>query len=54
MMRKFISYIILLPALVLLAIGLTLMALALSVAGGAKGVAMLGRAIHAFTDHLKV
>lgn len=54
MMRKFISYIILVPALALLASGLMLMALALSVAGGSKGVAMLGRAIHAFTDHLKV
>ncbi|WPJ51592.1 hypothetical protein RCIP0036_00033 [Klebsiella phage RCIP0036] len=53
-MRKFISYIISVPALVLLAISLMLMALALSVAGGSKGVAMLGRAIHAFTDHLKV
>lgn len=53
-MRKFISYIILLPALALLAISLTLMALALGVACGSKGVAMLGRAIHAFTDHLKV
>ena len=53
-MRKFVSYIISLPALALLAIGLILMALALGVAGGSKGLAMLGRAIHAFTDHLKV
>lgn len=54
MMRKFISHIISIPALILLAIGLILMALALGVAGGSKGLAMLGRAIHAFTDHLKV
>lgn len=37
MMRKVISYIFLFPALALLAIGLTLMALALSAAGGRKG-----------------
>ncbi len=54
MMRKFISYIILLPALALLAIGLTLMALALSVVGGAKGVSVLTRAIRAFTANLEV
>lgn len=54
MIRKVISCIISAPALALLAIGLILMALALSVAGGSKGLAMLGRAIHAFTDHLKV
>lgn len=54
MMRKVISYILLFPALALLAIGLMLMALALSAAGGSKGLAVLGRAIHAFTDHLKV
>lgn len=53
-MRKFISYIILLPALTLLAIGLTLMALALSVVGGAKGVSVLTRAMRAFADNLKV
>lgn len=53
-MRKVISYIFLFPALVLLAIGLILMALALGVAGGSKGLAILGRAIHAFTDHLEV
>lgn len=53
-MRKFISYIILLPALALLAIGLTLMALALSVAGGAKGVSVLTRAIRAFTSNLEI
>lgn len=54
MMRKFISYIILLPALVLLAIGLTLMAIALSVVGGAKGVSVLTRAIRAFTANLEI
>lgn len=54
MMRKFISHIILVPALALLVIGLMLMAMALGVAGGSKGLAILGRAIHAFTDHLKV
>lgn len=53
-MRKVISYIFLFPALALLAIGLILMALSLGVAGGSKGLAILGRAIHAFTDHLKV
>lgn len=53
-MRKFISYIILLPALTLLAIGLTLMALALSAVGGAKGVSALTRAIRAFTANLGV
>lgn len=53
-MRKFISYIILLPALALLAIGLTLMALALSVVGGAKGVSALTRAMRAFSANLKV
>ena len=53
MMRKFISYIILLPALALLAIGLTLMALALNVVGGAKGVSVLTRVIRAFTTNLE-
>lgn len=53
MMRKFISYIILLPALALLAIGLTLMALALGVVGGANGVSVLTRAIRAFTANLE-
>lgn len=53
-MRKFISYIILLPALALLAIGLTLMALALSVVGSAKGVSVLTRAMRAFSATLKV
>ncbi|UVX31436.1 hypothetical protein A1f_00040 [Klebsiella phage VLCpiA1f] len=52
-MRKFISYIILIPALALLAIGLTLMALALSVVGGTKGVSVLTRAIRAFTANLE-
>lgn len=54
MMRKFISYIILLPALALLAVGLTLMAMALSVVGGAKGVSVLTRAIRAFTANLGI
>lgn len=54
MMRKFISYIILLPALALLAIGLTLMAIALSVVGGANGVSVLTRAIRAFTANLEI
>ena len=53
-MRKFISHIISVPALALLTIGLILLALALSIAGGSKGLAILDRAIHAFTDHLKV
>lgn len=54
MMRKFISYIISLPALVLLAIGLTLMAIALSVVGGANGVSVLTRAVRAFTANLEI
>lgn len=54
MMRKLISYIILLPALALLAIGLTLMAIALSVVGGANGVSVLTRAISAFTANLEI
>lgn len=53
-MRKFVSYIISLPALTLLAIGLTLMAVALSVVGGAKGVSVLTRAIRAFTANLEI
>lgn len=53
-MRKFVSYIISLPALALLVIGLTLMAIALSVVGGAKGVSMLTRAIRAFTANLEI
>lgn len=54
MMRKVVSYILLFPALALLAIGLMLMALALSVAGGAKGVSVLTRAIRAFTANLEI
>ncbi|ALJ98126.1 hypothetical protein [Klebsiella phage Kp2] len=53
-MRKFIYYIILLPALALLAISLTLMAIALSVVGGAKGVSVLTRAIRAFAANLEI
>ena len=53
-MRKFISYIILLPALPLLATGLTLMALALGVVGGAKGVSILTRAMRAFAANLEI
>lgn len=53
-MRKVISYIFLFPALALLAIGLTLMALALSVVGGAKGVSVLTRAMRAFTANLEI
>lgn len=52
-MRKVISYIFLFPALALLAIGLMLMALALSVVGGTKGVSVLTRAIRAFTANLE-
>lgn len=54
MMRKVIAYILSFPALVLLAIGLMLMALALSVVGGAKGVYVLTRAIRAFTANLEI
>ena len=53
-MRKFISCIILLPALTLLAIGLTLMVCGAYVARGAKGVSVLSRAIRAFTANLEV
>lgn len=53
-MRKVISYIFLFPALTLPAIGSMLMALALSVVGGAKGVSVLTRAIRAFTANLEV
>lgn len=54
MMRKVISYIFLFPALALLAIGVALMALALSVVGGAKGVSALTSAMRAFSANLKV
>ena len=54
MMRKLISYIFLFPTLALLAIGLMLMAMALSVVGGAKGVSVLTRAIRAFTANLEI
>lgn len=53
MMRKVISYIFLFPALALLVIGLTLMALAFMVAGGAKGVSVLVRAMRAFSANLE-
>lgn len=53
-MRKVISYIFLFPALTLLSMGLMLMALALSVVGGAKGVSVLTRAIRAFTANLEI
>lgn len=54
MIRKVISYIFLFPALALLAIGMALMALALSVVGGAKGVSALTRAMRAFSANLEV
>ena len=54
MMRKVVSYIFLFPALALLAIGMTLMALALSVVWGAEGVSALTRAMRAFSANLKV
>lgn len=53
-MRKFIAYVLSVPALVLLVAGLAVMALALGVVGGAKGVSVLTRAMRAFTDNLKV
>lgn len=53
-MCKVISYIFLFPALTLLAMGLMLMALALSVVGGAKGVSALTHAMRAFSANLKV
>ncbi|QIW86398.1 hypothetical protein VLC5_28 [Klebsiella phage VLC5] len=53
-MRKFIAYVLSVPALVLLVAGLAVMALALGVVGGAKGVSVLTRAMRAFADNLKV
>lgn len=53
-MRKVISYIFLFPALALLAIGMTLMALALSVVWGAEGVSALTRAMRAFSANLEI
>lgn len=53
-MRKFIAYVLSVPALVLLVAGLAVMALALGVVGGAKGVSVLTRTMRAFTDNLKV
>lgn len=53
-MRKVMWYIFLLPALVVLIIGLILTGLVLSAAGGAKGVSVLARAMRAFADNLKV
>jgi len=53
-MRKFIAYVLSVPALVLLVAGLVVMALALGVVGGAKGVSVLTRAMRAFADNLKV
>ena len=53
-MRKFLSYILLLPGLVCLVAGLGIVALALGVAGGSNGVSTLNRAMRAFADNLKV
>lgn len=53
-MRKFISYVLLVPALVLLVAGLAVMALALGVVGGTKGVGVLNRAMHAFSSNLNL
>lgn len=53
-MRKFIAYVLSVPALVLLVAGLAVMALALGVVGDAKGVSVLTRAMRAFADNLKV
>ena len=53
-MRKFLSYILLLPVLVCLVVGLGIMALALGVAGGSKGVSALTRAMRAFTSNLEI
>lgn len=54
MMRKFIAYVLLVPALVLLVAGLAIMALALGVVGGAKGVDVLTRAMRAFASNLNL
>lgn len=53
-MRKFLTYILLFPGLVCLVVGLGIVALALGVAGGSKGVSVLTRAMRAFSDNLKV
>lgn len=53
-MRKFIAYVLSVPALVLLVAGLAVMALALGVVGGARGVSVLTHAMRAFADNLKV
>ena len=53
-MRKFIAYVLSVPALVLLVAGLVVMALALGVVGDAKCVSVLTRAMRAFADNLKV
>lgn len=53
-MRKFLSYILLFPGLVCLVVGLAIMALALGVAGGSKGVSVLTRAIRAFAANLEI
>lgn len=53
-MRKFLSYILSFPGIICLVVGLVIMALALGVAGGSKGISVLTRAMRAFTDNLKV
>lgn len=52
-MRKFLSYVVLVPALLCLTVGMLLMIPALGIAGGAKGVSALTRACNAFAANLK-
>lgn len=53
-MRKFIAWVLAVPALIMLVAGLSVMTLALGVVGGAKSVSALNRAMRAFADTLKV
>lgn len=53
-MRKFLSYILLVPGLAFLLVGLVIMALALGVAGGSTGVSALTRAMRAFAANLEI
>lgn len=53
-MRKFAAYTLAFPAVIFLAVGMSLMALTLSVAGGRRGVSILNKAFKAFISNLKV
>ncbi|CAK1344547.1 unknown function [Klebsiella phage vB_Ko_K66PH128C1] len=53
-MRKLLSYVVLIPALMFLTVGLLLMIPALGIAGGSKGISILTKACNAFATNLKV